>query len=180
MIYHRQRMKFEIIYTRDARCVLFFTCFVFEKYSAYQILRIETGLYFQRFVIFDICYLRYLLVFKRNTWVWMVDGEKKQHTYTLTYASPTFWLYSGCADFWPHLCWPTPWMQLFCFPLALNTRENSERFSASHALSIQLFLLRSGMHLFWGLMVQWFAVCCHPLDAAAFAFSRFPASSFNN
>ena len=105
MIYHRQRMKFEIIYTRDARCILFFTCFVFEKYSAYHILRIETGLYFQRFVIFEICYLRYLLVFKRNNMG--MNGrwrKKKQHTYTLTYASPTFWLYSGCADFWPHLC----------------------------------------------------------------------------
>ena len=38
--------------------------------------------------------------------------------------------------------------------IRLNARENIERFSASHTLSIQLFLLRSGVHLFWGFVVN--------------------------
>lgn len=49
-----KKMQFEIVHTRGARCTLFLTYFVIEKYSAYHTLRIETGLYFQWFVIFEI------------------------------------------------------------------------------------------------------------------------------
>ncbi len=94
--------------------------------------------------------------------------QENKYVHTCLY---TFWLHSGCADIWPRPCWPTP---AFLRSTSLKQYwEYWEIFCQRHwAPSI---FLRPGTHLFWSLVLQFFAVCCHPIDAAAFVFPSFSA-----